>query len=161
MLLQLVVIAAVRKAVVRRARRRRAVRNVLGEERKVRYLGRERRAKIDRRNLRRGGKVVRMLVSAMWRHEGAGGCRTAQERELMSGWAREIMGFMPVREGGSGEGFEGKRIGEVKGLEVRIGRCYFFFIVLGGGGGGRGEGGRREEWELTATLDAKFPRGCR
>lgn len=57
---------------------------------------------------------------ATCRQEGEEGCRRAQEREEMEGCAGEMMGDMVLREGGKGEGFEGKRMGDMNGLRGGI-----------------------------------------
>lgn len=68
------------------------------------------------KNLRRGGKEVRWWVMATWRQEGEDGWRRAQEREEMEGCAGEVMGETAWREGEMGEAWEGKRMGDMKGL---------------------------------------------
>lgn len=50
------------------------------------------------------------------RHEGLAGCRRAQERDEMRGVAGDVMGDMGARDGGSGEGWLGIRIGDINGL---------------------------------------------
>lgn len=52
----------------------------------------------------------------MRRQKGEVGWRRAQEREVMEGWAGEVIGAMGLRVDGRGEGLLGKRMGEVKGL---------------------------------------------
>lgn len=47
--------------------------------------------------------------------DGSCGWRRAHEREVMEGWAPEVMGPMVVRAAGR-VGLVGKRIGEMKGL---------------------------------------------
>lgn len=51
----------------------------------------------------------------MRRQEGSEGCRIAHVRDVISGWAGEVMGEMLLRDCGR-EGLLGKRIGDTKGL---------------------------------------------
>ncbi len=53
------------------------------------------------------------------RQEGVDGCRVAHERKVWDGWAGEVMGASAVRGGGR-VCVEGKRIGEMKGLEGAV-----------------------------------------
>lgn len=49
---------------------------------------------------------------------GSEGCSVAQVRDVRRGWAGAVMGPMEEREAGRVVVF-GKRIGDVKGLEMR------------------------------------------
>lgn len=73
------------------------------------------------KNLRRGGKEVRWWDIATWRQEGEEGWRRAQEREVMEGCAGETMGEMASKDGGKGEEWEGKRMGDMNGLGIENG----------------------------------------
>lgn len=50
------------------------------------------------------------------KQEGVDGWRVAHERKVWDGWAGEVMGASWVRDGGR-VGAEGKRIGDMNGLE--------------------------------------------
>lgn len=52
----------------------------------------------------------------MRRQEGSLGCRRAQEREVIPGWAEEVREWVAERAVVVGWGAEGKRIGDVNGL---------------------------------------------
>lgn len=67
------------------------------------------------RILARVGKTVRMWVRKVRVQEGSCGWRRAQDREVMDGWAAEVMGAMAVRAAGR-VGLVGKRMGEMKEL---------------------------------------------
>jgi hypothetical protein len=64
----------------------------------------------------RGGKERSQKVRKVREQEGSEGCRVAQEREAMRGWAPEVMGAMAVREDGRMSSLVGKRVGEMKAL---------------------------------------------
>ncbi len=70
------------------------------------------------KNLARAGKTVRVWVRNVRVQDGSCGWRRAQEREVMDGWAAEVMGAMAVRAGGR-VGLVGKRMGEMKALLYR------------------------------------------
>lgn len=73
------------------------------------------------------------------RQEGVDGWRVAQERAVWEGWAGEVMGASWLREGGR-VWVEGKRMGDMKGLE-RGGLLAGWMMPSGrgvkGGGGGK------------------------
>ena len=48
--------------------------------------------------------------------DGSEGCRVAQEREVIRGWAPEAKGEMAERESGMASSFVGKSVGDIKGL---------------------------------------------
>jgi hypothetical protein len=68
----------------------------------------------------RGGKERSQKVRKVREQEGSEGCRVAQEREAMRGWAPEVMGAMAVREEGRMSSLVGKRVGEMKALWVEL-----------------------------------------
>lgn len=64
------------------------------------------------------------------RQEGVDGWRVAQERAVWEGWAGEVMGASWVREAGR-VWVEGKRMGDMKGLER--GMLAGWMMLLDGG----------------------------
>ena len=52
-------------------------------------------------------------------HDGSLGWRRAQERDLIAGWAEEVIGERCVTDRGRVLVAEGKRIGDMKGLRVQ------------------------------------------
>lgn len=68
------------------------------------------------KNFSRSGKEERWCVMETDRHEGELGCKRAQEREVSSGEAGEVMGDIGAREGGRSERPWGIRMGDTKGL---------------------------------------------
>jgi hypothetical protein len=63
-----------------------------------------------------GGKERSQKVRKVRVQEGSEGWRVAQEREVMSGWAPEVMGAIAVREAGRVSSLSGKRVGEMNDL---------------------------------------------
>jgi len=66
--------------------------------------------------------------------EGVEGCSVAQEREVCEGWAGDVMGESAVRDAGSVVWASGKRIGEMKGGQLRrdiSARLSTIVLVLG------------------------------
>lgn len=76
-----------------------------------------------------GGKERSQKVRKVREHEGSEGCRVAQLREVMSGWAGEVSGAMAEREAGRTSSLPGKRVGEMKDL---------WEVSWGDGQGGKG-----------------------
>lgn len=67
------------------------------------------------KNRVRGGKTRIQYVRYVLRQEGSEGWRVAQVRDVISGWAGEVIGDIAESVAGRVVLF-GKRIGEVKGL---------------------------------------------
>jgi hypothetical protein len=67
-----------------------------------------------------GGKERSQKVRNVRVQEGSAGCRVAQEREVMSGWADEVIGEMGASEAGRMSSFVGNRTGGMKALYVSL-----------------------------------------
>lgn len=68
----------------------------------------------------KGGKERSQKVRNVRVQDGSDGWRAAQESELMSGWAPEVMGEIGAREAGRISSFWGNRVGEMKALGKKL-----------------------------------------
>lgn len=66
------------------------------------------------------GKAARKYLRYVRAQEGSPGWRSAQEVCWIPGWAGDVIGEIVWRDGGRGWVADGKRIGDVNGLEMSV-----------------------------------------
>lgn len=71
------------------------------------------------KNFASAGKAVRWNVRYVCIQLGSDGCRRAQEMGVREGWAAEVIGEIWLRVGGRVFSRLGKRMGEIKGGQLR------------------------------------------
>ncbi len=74
---------------------------------------------INVKNFASAGKAARWNVRYVCKQLGSDGCRRPQERVVREGWAGEVTGEISLRVGGRVFSRLGKRMGEVKGGQLR------------------------------------------